>query len=76
MATKLTIKSETHNRDLFEGSKNTTATTIESYTEGKEDTIMWRLEEFCKFLLAEGYSMELINKFIIYDGEVYRIEDL
>lgn len=75
MATKLTIKSETHNRDLFEGSKDTSSTIIESYTEGRNDTMSWRLEEFCRFLLAEGYTMELINKYVNYDGEVYERDE-
>ena len=75
MATKLTIKSETNDRDLLDTSTSEYSVELTGYIEGMNDNITWRFEQFCKFLLADGYSMELINTFIRYDGEVYQIDE-
>ena len=75
MATKLTIKSETNDRDLLDTATSEYSVEMTGYTEGMSDNITWRFEQFCKFLLADGYSMELINTFIKYDGEVYQLEE-
>jgi hypothetical protein len=76
MATKLTIKVETNYRDLISTSKSENKVEIESYVEGNGDTLAWRFEEFCKLLLAEGYSKETINEYLNYDGEVYSRDDV
>ena len=75
MAPKLTIKSETNDRDLIDTSTSEYSVELTGYIEGMSDNITWRFEQFCKFLLADGYSMELINTFIKYDGEVYQIDE-
>lgn len=75
MATRLTIKVETNYKDLISTSTTENKVEIESYVEGEGDTISWRFEEFCKVLLAEGFSKEVINKYIIFDGEVYELSD-
>ena len=74
MATRLTIKVESNYKDLIHTSTPENKVEIESYIEGNGDTLAWRLEEFCKVLLAEGYSIVTINKYINYDGEVYERE--
>ena len=76
MATRLTIKVETNYRDLVSTSKTENKIEVESYVEGDRDTLAWRFEEFCKILLAEGFSAETINKYILFDGEVYEREDI
>lgn len=76
MATKLTIKSETNYRDIVETDMTENKIAVESYAEGKTDTLPWRFEQFCKFLLADGYSIGNINKYISFDGEVYEREDV
>lgn len=76
MATRLTIKVETNYRDLVSTSKTENKIEVESYVEGDRDTLAWRFEEFCKVLLAEGFSAKTINKYILFDGEVYEREDI
>lgn len=73
MATKLTFKAETHYNDILE-SPNTNSVMLESYVEGESNNIVWRFEEFCKFLKSEGYSTVTIQKYLNYDGsEVFEI---
>jgi len=70
MATKLTFKSETDYID--DGSSETSKVELEFYTKG--DTLAWCLESFLLFLLANGYSLEVIQKFLNTDGgEVFEI---
>jgi len=76
MATKLTIKVESNYKDLIPTSTTENKVEIESYVDGNGDTLAWRFEEFCKVLLAEGYSAGTINKYISFDGEVYEREDI
>ena len=76
MGTKLTLKAESHYRDILEDSKEVDTIIIESYIEGELNTLTWRLEQFVKLLLAEGYSIGMIKKYLNFDGfEVYEIED-
>lgn len=76
MATKLILKSESHYRDLIKSSTTEDTVIIEGYIEGDLDTIIWKFEQFAKFLLAEGYSIDLIKKYLNYeDGEVFELED-
>jgi molecular chaperone DnaK (HSP70) len=75
MATRLTIKAETNYKDLSSTSTTEENVIIESYIEGNMDNLNWRFEQFCKYLLADGYSMESINKYINYDGEVYEKDE-
>jgi len=76
MATRLTIKVETNYRDLISTSATENKIEIESYVEGSDDTLAWRFEELCKVLLAEGFSIESINKYVDFDGEVYERENV
>jgi len=70
MATKLTFKSETDYID--DGSSETSKVDMEFYT--KNDTLKWCLESFVLFLLANGYSLEVAQRFLNTDGgEVWEI---
>jgi hypothetical protein len=74
MATRLTLKVETNYKDVDEKSTEQDTVTRESYIEGKGDSLVWRFENFVKLLIAEGYSLESICKFISTDGvEVWEI---
>ena len=76
MATRLTLKTETNYRDLTSDSKDESITIIEEYVEGESDTICWRLECMARMLLSEGYSIDLVNKYLNYEnGEVFEIEE-
>ena len=74
MATKLILKSESHYRDLIENSKDIDTVIIEGYIEGESDTMAYRFEQLAKLLLAEGYSIDLIKKYLNYEnGEVFEL---
>lgn len=76
MATRLKISSETNYKDLDFNSPTEEKTCIESYVEGEEDILTWRLEQFCKFLLADGFYINNIQQYINYDGsEVFKIDE-
>lgn len=47
------------------------------YTTDSECTcIDWYIANMCKFLVAIGYSVDVIQKYIKFDGyEVYKFED-
>ena len=74
MATRLTIKAESHYRDIMTDSTREDVIVVESYAEGDEDTINRQLETMVKFLLGCGYSLGTIQKYLTTDGsEVWEI---
>ena len=74
MATRLTIKAESHYKDIDVTSTREDTVMVEPYAEGDDDTISRQLEAMVKFLLGCGYSLGLICKYLNTDGaEVWEI---
>lgn len=71
MTTKLTIKGRSQYESM-QGDK----TYIQASVDGDDDNMKWRLEQFCRFLLAEGFLELTIKKYLNYeDGEVWELDD-
>lgn len=48
---------------------------IKHNTDKEMTTIEWYIVNFCEFLIALGFSKNIIQSYIPYDGELYEIDD-
>jgi hypothetical protein len=77
MGTRLIISSEYDEKHLIESSRAKDIVTIEGYAEGESDDLNWKFGQFIKYLLAESYSIELIQKYLNCEGcIVYELDDV